>query len=278
MKIGPFDLPQFVTAADLVRDMLRMGDRNEFCCQFLAIPISHSENSLDITQIRFEHEEPGPVNVFGLDIGKQSCLTIGSVSEGRLYNHYSEFIPLKDIRQRLPEITSHYRCVAGVIDLMPYTELTAHFVNTMPNVWAAVYNNSPAAARKLELFTLKHKVDEAVGNIRVININMTPAFDYFADQIYNGLITYKSSSMDAEITKQLSVMSRQRDYSSGRLEDNQDIVYRWRKPNIAGKVNDHLHHSGIYVSMASKIISKSRFSTPISPSQFVSSFKLRREV
>jgi hypothetical protein len=278
MKIGPFDIPKFVSCANLVQDMVRMADRDEFSCQFLAIPISHSANSLDITQIKFENEEPGPVNVFGLDIGKQSCLTIGSVSEGRLYIHYIEFLPLRNIRETLPQILKEYRCVAGVIDLMPYTELTAHFINTIPNTWASVYSNNASSAKKLELFTLKHKIDDAVGAIRVINVNMTPTFDYFADQISNGLITYKSSHMDAEVTKQLSVMSRQRDYSAGTIDDNQDIVYRWRKPNTTGKVDDHLHHSSIYVALASKVISKSRYQTSLSPGSYLSSFKLKSQV
>jgi len=275
MRIGPFDLPRFVSCADLVKDMLRMNNREEFNCQFLALPISHSKNALDITQIQFRHDDSGSLNVFGLDVGKMSCLTIASVSEAGLYIHHTEFLPLKTIREDLPKILSEYRAVAGVIDLLPYTELTAHFVNTIPNTWACIYNNSPAAAKKLELFTLKQKDDPAVGTIKVINCNMTPTFDHFADQISNGLIAYKSSAMDGEITKQLSVMSRQRDYSAGTIDDGSEISYRWRKPNQGRRVNDHIHHSSVMCLLASKLITKNRYSGGLPSGFLVSSFRLQ---
>ncbi len=280
MKIGPFDLPKFITPADLIKDMVRMEDRNEFDCQFLAQAISASDNSLDITQIKFENHEPGTLNVFGLDIGKMSCLTIGSLIEGQMYIHTVKFLPLKDIRTKLPKILAKFRCVSGVIDLMPYTELTSYFVNTIPNTWAAVYNNSPAAAKRLELFSLKDKQDEAIGNIKVININMTPAFDYFADQISNGLISYKSSEMDKVITDQLSVMFKQRDYSAGRVDDGAEIVYRWRKPQRASGVSrdDHIHHSSLYCTLSAKLLSRSRFSTSLPARSLLSTFKLKNGV
>ena len=273
MKIGPFDLPKFVTTADLVADMVKMDDnRPEFDCQFLAIPISSSKNSLDITQIKFENDDPGTLNVFGLDVGKQSCLTIGSLSEGRVYIHHIEFLPVGSIRKDLPEILRQFRCVAGVIDLMPYSEVAAHFVNTIPNTWAAVYRNTVADAKKLELFNLKIKDDEALGTIRVVNINMTPAFDYFADQILNGLISYKSSPLDKAVKEQLSIMSRQRDYSVGRIDDDEAIVYRWRKPS-GKKQDDHIHHSSIYCTMAAKLISKSRFQTSLPGTTTIKKFR-----
>jgi len=277
MRIGPFDLPKFVKPADLIRDMVRMDDRNEFDCQFLAIPISARDNALDVTQIKFENHEPGTLNVFGLDIGKMSCLTIGSMTEGQLYIHTIEFLPLKNIRNDLPQLLQQFRCVAGVIDLMPFTELTAHFINTIPNTWAAVYSNSPASAQRLELFTLKNKSDEAIGDIRVININMTPAFDFFADQTMNGLITYKSSSMDKVVLDQLSVMSRQRDYRGGRIDDNAEIVYRWRKPQKRG-AEDHIHHSSLYAMLASKLLSKSKFQSGISPTSLIRSFRMKKDI
>lgn len=267
MKIGPFDLPHYIGPKELIADMVRMDDRNEFKCQFLAEPISARENALDITQIKFENHDPGTLNVFGLDIGKYSCLTIGSILEGRLYIHKIEFLPVKSIRQDLVKLLNEYRCVSGVIDLLPYTELTAHFINTVPNTWAAIYANTIQSARKLELFTLKSKDDEAVGNIKVININMTPAFDSFADQIVNSLITYKSSSADNLILDQLAVMSRQRDYRGG-IGDNIETSFRWMKPN--GRAEDHIHHSSLYCYLAGKLLSKNNIGagTPIGVFKF----------
>lgn len=264
MKIGPFDLPHTVTIQDLLTDMVRMDDRNEFNCQMLAIPISSAENALDITQIKLENHDPGSLNVMGLDIGKMSCACVGSITEGRLYIHHVEFIPLKNLRDRVRELYKEHRVVGMVADLMPYTEVTAHFVNTLQNTWACVYNNSLSAAKKLELFTLKIKEDEAIGNIQVINCNQTVTFDFLADQLMNGLISYKSSPMDATILNQLSVMSRQRDYSAGRIEDGAEITYRWRKPNRSGKIDDHVHHSTCYCLLASKLLSKSRYGGGVS--------------
>lgn len=279
MKIGPFDLPNYVTPANLVQDMVRMTDnRSEFDCQFLAIPISSSKHSLDKTQIRFENHDPGALNVFGLDVGKMSYLTIGSLKGGRLYIHHIELLPLKSLREDLPTILKQFRCIAGVIDLMPYSEITSHFVNTIPNTWAAVYQNTLAAAKKLELFALNIKDDEALGTIRLVNINMTPTFDYFADQLLNGLITYKSSPMDKAVGDQLSVMSRQRDYSRGTVGDGSEIIFRWRKPSGKNIIEDHLHHSSIYCTVAAKLISKSRYQTHLPMTTTIRKFRLPQGV
>ena len=277
MKIGPFDIPKFVTAADLVKDMLRMSDRDEFECQMLAKPISAKNSAMDITQVKFEHEEPGNVNVFGLDIGKFSCMTVSTVSEGRLYIHHIEFIPLKDLKDRVYEIMKIYRCVAGVIDLLPYTEVTTGFINTIPNTWAAVYNNSAAAAKNLEMFSLKQKEDEALGSIRQITINMTPAFDFMVDQLMNGLITYKSSELDNEVLKQLQVMRRVRDYRSGRVDEGSEIQYMWQKPQ-GRRVEDHIFHSTAYSTMASRLISKGSSAMAIPANMLLSSFNMKKDI
>jgi len=276
MKIGPFDLPNFVSAADLVKDMVRMDDRAEFGAQFLAKPISARDNAIDTTQVKFENHDAGHLNVFGLDIGKMSCLTIGSMLEGQLYIHHIEFLPIKTLREDVQRIIKEYRCISGVIDLLPYSETTKYFIDTIPNTWACVYANSPASAKKLELFTLKHREDEALGNIRIINANLTPAMDYLADQLMNGLISYKSSSLDNQVIEQLSQMSRQRDYRGGRIDDNEEIVHRWIKPN--GKANDHIHHSTLYCMLASKLISKSKFHGRLSPTGLLSTFKRKTDV
>jgi hypothetical protein len=274
IKIGPFDLPRYVSPADLVGDMIRMDDRSEFGAQFLAKPIQARDNALDTTQIRFENHDAGHVNVFGLDVGKMSCLTIGSMIEGHLYIHHIEFLPLKDIRTELIKIIKEYRCLAGTIDLMPFSELAKFFIDTIPNSWACVYNNTVASAKRLELFTLKNKEDEALGNIRIINSNMTPCFDTFADGVMNGLISYKSSSMDHQVIEQLSQMSRQRDYRGGSVDDGAEITYRWMKPN--NKANDHIHHSSLYCMLASKLISRSNFVGAIPPNIY--SFKSKTRV
>ena len=277
IKIGPFDLPHYVSVPDLVRGMIMTDDRNEFDQQFLAIPTPASKSALDVSQVRFERQEPGPINVIGLDIGKFSCLTVGSITEhGALYIHHVEFIPLKDLRTRVHAIVKEYRAAAMVVDYLPYTEVSAFFVNTIPNCWASIYKNTTTVAT--EMFTLKSKDDEAVGNIKQITINMTPAFDFFADQVVSGLVTYKSSSMDNEILKQLSVMRKVRDYRSPDVP-----VYKWVKPRKMsggrdGKAEDHIHHSSVMCLMAQRLLSKNKYAGGIPVSSLLSTFKLKVDI
>jgi len=255
MKIGPFDLPKFVSPGDLIKAMVTNQDRNDFEQQALGIPTSSKNSALDISQLRFESQPPGPVNVFGLDVGKYLWMTIGTVMDARLYIHTIAPIKLKDVRQEFPKIINKFRCIGGVMDLMPETSLARELVMATPGMWAAEYRVYQKP--RPELFTLDVRDDEATGKVKLVSINMSPAFDVFSDMVSSGLLTYRTSEYDQMLLEHLQVMRRVRDAKNSSAGQT---VYKWIKPkklSIRGASDeDHLHHSSVYCMVASRIVMK----------------------
>ena len=255
MKIGPFDLPRFVSPGDLIKAMVTNQDRNDFEQQALGIPTSRKNSALDITQLKFENHLPGGVNVFGLDVGKILWMTIGTVRDQQVYIHTVIPIKLKDIRVELPKIINEFRCIGGVMDLMPETSLARELVAATPGMWAAEYRvyRKP----RPELFSLDVRDDESTGKVKLVTINMSPAFDLFADMVTTQLLTYRTSEYDETILDHLQVMRRVRD---GKLSQHGQTVYKWVKPKklaISGASDDdHLHHSSVYCMVAARIAMK----------------------
>jgi hypothetical protein len=122
-------------------------------------------------------------------------------------------------------------------------------------MWAAEYRvyRKP----RPELFSLDVRDDESTGKVKLVTINMSPAFDLFADMVTTQLLTYRTSEYDGTLLEHLQVMRRVRD---GRLSQQGQTVYKWVKPKklaISGASDDdHLHHSSVYCMVAARIAMK----------------------
>lgn len=260
MKIGPFDSPSFVQPVDLIKEMVTNTDRNEFEQQALGIPTSYKDSSLDVTQIRFENADPGSLNVMGVDVGKWVWVTIGSVTDAQLYIHTIRRVALKDAREDIPKIYSEFRCVCGVMDLLPNQELSTSFTRTIPNFWCAIYKTYKTP--RPELFSLAMRDDEAVGTIKQVTINMSPAMDHMAGLITDGMISFRHTEMDQTLLNHMKVMRRIKD---SKLSDELRVpVYRWVKPgklsdSSGGSSEDHCHHSTLYSTIAAKLMLKAQY-------------------
>ncbi len=260
MKIGPFESPAFVQPVDLIKEMVTNTDKNEFEQQALGIPTSYKDSSLDITQIRFENEPSGILNVMGVDVGKWVWVTVGTVVESQLYIHTLRRVALKDAREEIPKIHAEFRCVCGVMDLLPNQELSTSLTRTIPNFWCAIYKTYKTP--RPELFSLTMRDDEAVGVIKQVTINMSPMFDHMAGLITDGMISFKSSEMDQTLINHMKVMRRIKDTKlTAELKAN---VYRWVKPgrlsdSSGGSSEDHFFHSTAYCTVAAKLLAKSQY-------------------
>lgn len=275
MKIGAFDMPAFVTPAGLVKAYLAASDKEDFKQQFLGIASSGKTSSLNVGNITFSNHNPYGVNIFGLDIGKVSTMVVGAVTDNqKLYIHHIEFIPVQRLRERVAEITREFGTVAGVVDYLPYTETVKYFIDTIPNTWASIYDNT--AKVSTELFRLKVREDDVIGRIQQVNIKMTSAFDLFSEKIADKTILYRTSEYDKTLKEQLSVMMRIKDYRVNSMSTS----YRWIKPNkIVGNesasTDDHLHHASIYAMIAQRLVSKSAVIDNLAISSLLSTFRVK---
>lgn len=258
IRLSAFCAPKIMNPVKMLRQWLYVyDDKVEFTQQVLGLPATKKETTMDVGKITFVNEEAGPVNVWALDLGKICHFGIASVTPERMYVHHVEQIHLKDLTARLPVILSRYACMAGVADYMPYSDITARLVNEIPNTWAAVYSEPTNPIP--EMFKLKMKEDESLGTIKFANINKGLTIDTYVDQLMSGRIVYRESDYKMQLRAHHEAMRRVKTYKAGFTEANQAeqfIKYQWIKPQ-GSRTQDHFFHLGIYLFVASRLVSKS---------------------
>jgi hypothetical protein len=268
VKISAFAMPAYVKVPDMVQDLLQYSDKNEFEQQVLGKPSTKSETTMDVTQIKFAQDEPGNINVFGLDMGRLCHLVIGTVSNETLYIHTRKQILVKNLMDELPGYLGLYNCIAGVVDFMPYSDLSVKIGSGFPNTWTAIYSDPSTPIP--DLFKLTVKEDEALGNVRQVNINKNLYFDTYVNSLMEGRILFKRSDDTQDLLASHEAMRRVRNPKYVELR------YMWIKPQ-GSKTEDHWFHSGVYCSVAARLMVKgSAGSLPLSA--MLSSFRLRSEV
>ena len=268
VRLSAFAIPRYVGIPEMLRDLLAYDDRNEFEQQVLGKPASRAETIMNTAQIQFVRQEPGAVNVWGLDVGKTSCLTIGSITHDGLYIHTRAPILLQNLEKELSQYISQYKCVAGVVDFMPYTDISTRCVKTYPNCWASLYADPTVATP--ELFKLKVKEDEAVGSIRLVTINKTLYMDNYVNELMEGKIIFSDGEDKPTVLAHHEAMRRIRNPKFSELR------YQWVKPN-GSKTQDHWMHSAIYCSVAARLMVKGT-ACALPLTSMVKGFRLKSDV
>lgn len=268
LRLSAFCMPSYVTAATLLENWLAYDDKVEFHQQELGLPATKSDTAMDTNGFVFDDAEAGVVNVWGLDLGKVSHLVIASVSSDRVFAHTFVKIPLRDLRAEVPKYINHYNCIAGVIDLMPYSEIAVEFSNTFSNTWSAIYYDP--ATPVPELFKYKLKDDDALGKVRQLQINKNLFIDTYVNELMNGRCAFRNSEFNEEIKQHHEAMRRVRD------RKYVEIRYQWIKAQ-GNKTADHFFHASVYCFAASRMMLSSSVSAlPLSLG--ISSFRLKRDI
>lgn len=268
IKLGAFAIPEYVNVPLLVSKYARQTDKTEFLNQDCGLPATKSSTTMDASQIQFVDQEAGTVNVWGLDVGGHCQLSIGSVSEGELLIHTLINIPVKDVEKEVPRIVNSYRCVAGIVDYGPLTILSVKLANSLTNSWTAVYG--VPATPQAELIRIKVVNDDALGVVKQVNINMNLYFDHYTDCLMTGRIKFKSSELNTMIRDHHTAMRRIRDPKS--IEEK----FIWKKLQ-GSKSPDHAFHSGVFCSVAARLIEKgAAMSLPVAG--LVRGFRLKMDL
>jgi hypothetical protein len=151
---------------------------------------------------------------------------------------------------------------------MPYSDVSARCVKNFPKTWAAIYTDPVIMTP--ELFKLKIKDDEAIGNIRMININKNLYLDHYVTSLMEGTITFSDGDDKKTVIQHHEAMRRVRNPKFIELR------HQWIKPEN-GKTADHGFHAGVYCSLAARLVGKgARGALPLST--MVSGFKLKGDI
>lgn len=269
VRLNAYCMPHYVTVPKMLEDFLAYDDKVEFMQQVTGKPAAKADTTMDVAKIQFINAEPGTINVWGLDMGRVCYLSIASVNSESVYIHTRIPIPLKDLRETLKTELSRWNCVAGVIDFLPYSDLSTEFVNAFPNTWAAIFID-PSVPMP-ELFRLKiNENDEAFGHVRQMQINKNLFFDTYVNEVMNGRIVMKDGPDKPDVIAHHEAMRRIRN------EKYAELRYKWVK--LQGNKNvDHLFFSAIFAMAASRILVKSSAgSLPLG--MMLSSFKLKGDL
>jgi len=273
IRLGAFCMPARVRVPDMLKDWIAYTDKVEFHQQVLGLPATKADTALDTTKISFVNEEAGTINVWGLDLGKVCHLMIGSVMADKVYAHTRIKIPLKDLTETLPKILSKWNCIAGVVDFLPYSNLSVDFVNTYVNTWAAQYID-PAVPIP-EMFKLKIKEDENFGNVRQVLINKNLFFDSMVNEIMGERLVFADRDAEgnddrAEIREHFEAMRR--------IRDTRFVELRFSWTKIQGNKNtDHFFHCSAFLLAAARLMVKSTASS-LPLSMMLSSFALKKQL
>lgn len=244
IKLSAFSMPRYVSVPDMVRDLLAYTDRAEFTQQVLGKPAEFSDTSIDVSGLEFLNEEPGSLNVMGIDVGNMCTIAIGSIANDHIYSHTNIQVPIMRLEEEVKFLVAKYRVISIVIDYLPNTVLSVKISNLFPNAWVARYIDSVNP----ELLRTKESSHEGLGNYKAVEINKHPYFDHFATTIMENKIKFRSTENNDSLKKQLQVMQRIRD----RTKQSQGIQYIWVKPH--SHAVDHAHHSNLYMLVAASLI------------------------
>lgn len=247
LKLSAYCMPSYVKVPNMLEDWLAYVDKVEFHQQVLGLPATKSDTAMDTSLIQFDNAEHGVINVWGLDLGKVSHLIIATVTQDRIYAHTRVQIQLKDLREKVKEYVSHFGCVAGVVDLMPYSDIAVEFSNIFPNTWTSIYYNPHTPTP--ELFKFSVKEDDAFGSVRQLQINKNLFIDTYVHELMNGRFAFKDGEDKQDVIDHHEAMRRVRDPKYVELR------YQWVKMQ-GNKTQDHLFHASLYAYAASRMLLK----------------------
>lgn len=274
VQVSPFDAPNIITPGFLIEAKTQYKKEADFVNFALGLPYEDKESTLTEAELRALitssfNLDSGYSYVMGVDLGLICWITIGAVHfDGSIRVVHIEGVPLAELRTRYNELRVQYRVRLTVSDSQPYTETVMALQKGDMNLYGAVYVER---SKSLELFNVvQREEDRDAGrqDLRQVNIVRNKAFDSLMDFIRSGMLSKKPCELDDTWVSHLTDMRRMRDWDA----TAQEMTFRWVK---SADGDDHLHHSLLYLYIASQILGVARGNA--SPLPVVSTFKVRNK-
>jgi len=266
-KVSPFSCPNIILPSHLVRDSVKYERLQDFYNQRLGMALEDKEASFTEEEllkllITSEVSLSFPM-VMGLDMGNLCACTIGAVMpDGQIAVVYREMIPLFKVYDRRLELAKAWRVRSCVVDHGPYTETVWRMQQTDSKVFAGVYVRNKRSAEIYKVREQDEDKDEGKQGLRVVNINRDKGFDHIMGQVRAGKILVRAEQ--GVVKEQLSPndamwVRHMQDQKRVREFDGDELIFVWRKT----QGEDHMHHSLLYMVVASKLMGVVNTTTPI---------------
>lgn len=264
-QVNPWDVPQYNTPSQIVRQMQDYPLKSDFYNFVLGLPYSDADNSFitdEVYKLSVRTVTPMPYlaalvtshTVMGMDIGKVCHLTVAIPVGTKLHIVWAEKITNNRNTPAAPEILKrfdHYRCAFMCIDSLPDITLVNTLLQARQDIRAIVYVRSISGPNIFE-----EKTSEPV-----VNVDRTKSLTYLLNKHNSQEIQYPSS-----------------DVITNEIFDHLKTTKKIRKQNVDGSFtelfqttssNDHWVHSVHYAMLAAEIkfglgSSNSGFPAPVS--------------
>ena len=261
-QVSPFDLPEYHTAATLLRKKLEFKEEEGHFRNFsLGLEYADASNSVNPTAVRdntcLQPVFPDSANttgaVLGLDVGKTSWLVIGKQDHvtQELHILWAEQINIRygeddKLYQTVVERILQFNVHKGVCDGMPFTDTILRIRNrfdpglVMPNMYTL-------HDRKLPPYIVKPDYSQ-------IDSNRTKTLDMLVRKINNHRVKFASFAELPFVEQHLQGMKR-----VDRLDDDGAFKSEWVKVGP-----DHYFHALNYLNMAAEEV-EIRYGSTFSP-------------
>lgn len=273
-QVTPFDAPNIISAGYLIEASTQYKRYIDFINFGLGLAAEDKEATLtdgDMENCLVPAQALGYGGyVMGLDMGLLCHCKIGFCThDGFLIIVHSEIIPVHKVRIRRKELAVEYRVRMTVVDSQPYTETVLTMQAEDANLYGAVYIRS----KNIETHSVRQKEeDKEEGQIEVrqVSINRDKALDAYMEAIRSGFIKKIKDENDEVWKTQHCDMKRVREWTP-----DAELSFVWRKSEDG---NDHFHHAGVYLWIASQMLGVSRGAILIPATVMISKFKVKTAV
>lgn len=248
--ISPFDAPELITPAQLVKASTEYKRVSEFINQNLGLTAQDSEDVLtkeDLAKsLVYSNLKDSGLYAMGADMGLTCRIVIGRIDHsGALVVVHREKVPLGNFEIRSRELASEFRCVMKVFDSQPYVDLIMRMQKRDPNLYAAVFVTS----KKVEVFKAVEQLavpEEGKLDVRQVQVNRNKALDELTGHIKkNGMALQSDPNYNEDFVEECLDLKRiQKVSQDGELE------FSWEK---SAKGEDHFFFALLYLYVAARM-------------------------
>lgn len=250
-QVSPFDAPNIITPAYLIRASTKYKRRADFDNFNLGLPCEDAESSVlpaDVDRMyNLGLQGSNGQRVLGMDMGIYCSCMIAEVGyDSKLHVIHTELIHYSQVGERYLELVREFRVTSAVVDSQPYVETVFRMQDKSPILWGSVYVTS----KNLEAFRIQDKEEDEFAGllaVRQVNVNRNIALEALFKAIRDSEISIRPDTNKEIITLQMCDMRRIKDMSA---RDMSEDSFVWKK---SSEGNDHFHHALLYTWVASKL-------------------------
>jgi len=251
--VTPFEVPNIVSIASLIKEITKYKTWGEFVNQALGETISNEESQLTSTDLENAKYTGGSLKSnemhnIGIDVGQTCHIAVGRLDQqGRLLVVHRERCTLDQLKRRKLELKREYRGIVTVIDAFPETNMVHQMQKADRNLFGGVYHESRKLAT-YEIVYVEKDLKEGKLPINQAKIARNLNFDELKDMFKAGLILWEPQH-DAEddiFPRHCTDMTRTQTFNR-----TEDLIWTWEKSKEA---QDHYFHALGYLHVACRLV------------------------